>query len=138
MAKVGMKGGKDGERGKKIKFKKKVPKKVKTQENIEQLKSQYGGINSKTVKSFQDLPLSKETLAGLKAGKWFSMYAWSDPETNFAGGYTSPTEIQKEAIGFALQGQDILGAAKTGSGKTLAFLVTTAYMENTPVITCIL
>ena len=42
------------------------------------------------------------------------------------GGYTSPTEIQREAIGFALQGQDILGAAKTGSGKTLAFLVTTA------------
>ena len=68
MAKVGMKGGKEGER-KKIKFKKKVPKKVKTQENIEQLKSQYGEINSKTVKSFQDLPLSKETLAGLKAGR---------------------------------------------------------------------
>ena len=67
MAKVGMKGSKEG---KKIKFKKKVPKKVKTQENIEQLKSQYGGINSKTVKSFQDLPLSKETLAGLKAGNW--------------------------------------------------------------------
>ena len=68
MAKVGMKGSKEGER--KIKFKKKVPKKVKTQESIEQLKSQYGEINSKTVKSFQDLPLSKETLAGLKAGKW--------------------------------------------------------------------
>ena len=69
MAKVGMKGGKEGERGAKIKFKKKVPKKVKTQESIEQLKSQYGEINSKNVKSFQDLPLSKETLAGLKAGK---------------------------------------------------------------------
>ena len=68
MAKVGMKGSKEGER--KIKFKKKVPKKVKTQESIEQLKSQYGEINSKTVKSFQDIPLSKETLAGLKAGKW--------------------------------------------------------------------
>ena len=67
MAKVGMKGSKEGER--KIKFKKKVPKKVKTQESIEHLKSQYGEINSKTVKSFQDLPLSKETLAGLKAGK---------------------------------------------------------------------
>ena len=65
MAKVGMKGSKEG---KKIKFKKKVPKKVKTQENIEQLKSQYGGINSKTVRNFQDLPLSNETLAGLKAG----------------------------------------------------------------------
>ena len=64
-----MKGGKEGEKGKKIKFKKKVPKKVKTQENIEQLKSQYGEINSRTVKSFNDLPLSKETLAGLKAGE---------------------------------------------------------------------
>lgn len=37
--------------------------------------------------------------------------------------YTTPTEIQKQAIGYALQGKDILGAAKTGSGKTLAFLV---------------
>ena len=69
MSKVRMKGGKEGEKGKKIKFKKKVPKKVKTQENIEQLKSQYGEINSRTVKFFNDLPLSKETLAGLKAGE---------------------------------------------------------------------
>ena len=69
MSKVRMKGGKEGEKGKKIKFKNKVPKKVKTQENIEQLKSQYGEINSRTVKSFNDLPLSKETLAGLKAGE---------------------------------------------------------------------
>ena len=69
MSKVRMKGGKEGEKGKKIKFKKKVPKKVKTQENIEQLKSQYGEINSRTVKSFNDLPLSKETLVGLKAGE---------------------------------------------------------------------
>ena len=69
MSKVRMKGGKEGEKGKKIKFKKKVPKKVKTQENIEQLKSQYGEINSRAVKPFNDLPLSKETLAGLKAGE---------------------------------------------------------------------
>lgn len=33
------------------------------------------------------------------------------------------TEIQKQTIGLALQGKDVLGAAKTGSGKTLAFLV---------------
>ena len=69
MAKVGMQGGRDREGGKKIKFKKKVPKKVKTQENIDHLKSRYGEIDSKAVKSFQDLPLSKETLAGLKAGE---------------------------------------------------------------------
>lgn len=34
-----------------------------------------------------------------------------------------PTEIQKQSIGYALQGKDILGAAQTGSGKTLAFLI---------------
>lgn len=37
--------------------------------------------------------------------------------------FTTPTEIQRESIGLALQGHDILGAAKTGSGKTLAFLI---------------
>ena len=37
--------------------------------------------------------------------------------------FSIPTEIQREAIGLALQGHDILGAAKTGSGKTLAFLI---------------
>lgn len=37
--------------------------------------------------------------------------------------YMTPTEIQRQAIGYALQGKDILGAAKTGSGKTLAFLI---------------
>lgn len=37
--------------------------------------------------------------------------------------YTTPTEIQRESIGIALRGYDLLGAAKTGSGKTLAFLI---------------
>lgn len=50
--------------------------------------------------------LSKETLHGLKAA-----------------GYHEPTEIQKQAIGPALEGKDILAAAQTGSGKTLAFIV---------------
>ena len=35
----------------------------------------------------------------------------------------TPTEIQRESIGIALRGYDLLGAAKTGSGKTLAFLI---------------
>ena len=39
------------------------------------------------------------------------------------GKYTTPTDIQRQAICAALQGNDVLGAAKTGSGKTLAFLV---------------
>lgn len=37
--------------------------------------------------------------------------------------FITPTEIQRESIGLALKGCDILGAAKTGSGKTLAFIV---------------
>ena len=37
--------------------------------------------------------------------------------------YSVPTDVQRESIGLALQGQDILGAAKTGSGKTLAFII---------------
>lgn len=43
--------------------------------------------------------------------------------------YRLPTEIQKQTIGLALQGKDVLGAAKTGSGKTLAFLI--------PVLECL-
>lgn len=50
--------------------------------------------------------MSQKTLKGLK-------------ENHFV----TPTEIQRQAIGYALQGKDILGAAKTGSGKTLAFLI---------------
>ncbi|ANZ75557.1 BA75_03074T0 [Komagataella pastoris] len=55
---------------------------------------------------FSELPLSRQTLIGLRGAHFIEM-----------------TPIQKEAIPPALQGQDILGAAKTGSGKTLAFLI---------------
>ena len=37
--------------------------------------------------------------------------------------YLTPPDIQRESIALALEGNDILGAAKTGSGKTLAFLI---------------
>ena len=37
--------------------------------------------------------------------------------------YRVPTEIQRQSVGLALQGKDVLGAAKTGSGKTLAFVI---------------
>lgn len=36
-------------------------------------------------------------------------------------GYTTPTEIQAEAIPIALMGLDVLGIAQTGTGKTAAF-----------------
>ncbi|XP_062575226.1 probable ATP-dependent RNA helicase DDX10 [Saccostrea cucullata] len=76
------------------------------------LQSRYQNIQAKDIKKFADFPLSKKTLDGLLKAK-----------------YTTPTEIQRESIGLALQGNDILGAAKTGSGKTLAFLI--------PVLECL-
>ena len=56
--------------------------------------------------NFDNLPLSKYTLEGLRAAK-----------------YTRLTAIQRAALPSTLAGHDVLGAAKTGSGKTLAFLV---------------
>ena len=43
-------------------FKKKPSKFQKIDSNVSSLKSQYENYNSKTVQSFDDLPLSKETL----------------------------------------------------------------------------
>ncbi|CAH0720285.1 unnamed protein product, partial [Brenthis ino] len=85
------------------------PKKKKSTEEdaaIQYLQVQYEKIVPDEIKTFKDLPLSQKTLKGLK-------------ENN----YVTPTDIQRQAIGYALQGKDILGAAKTGSGKTLAFLI---------------
>ncbi|XP_057696078.1 probable ATP-dependent RNA helicase DDX10 [Corythoichthys intestinalis] len=75
-------------------------------ENIERLVSRYADIKSEEVVKFSDFPISKKTLLGLQYCQ-----------------YRQPTEIQKQTIGVALQGKDVLGAAKTGSGKTLAFLI---------------
>jgi len=58
------------------------------------------------VKLFTDLPLSNQTLEGLKKAHFLSL-----------------TDIQRKALPLALRGKDILGAAKTGSGKTLAFII---------------
>uniref|UniRef100_A0A8C6WFC9 ATP-dependent RNA helicase n=1 Tax=Neogobius melanostomus TaxID=47308 RepID=A0A8C6WFC9_9GOBI len=72
----------------------------------------YEDINAKEAVKFSDFPLSKKTLLGLQEAQ-----------------YRQPTEIQRQTIGFALRGKDVLGAAKTGSGKTLAFLI--------PVLECL-
>ncbi|NWW43507.1 DDX10 helicase, partial [Pedionomus torquatus] len=63
-------------------------------------------INPSEIQRFSDFPLSKKTLRGLQDAQ-----------------YRLVTEIQRQTIGLALQGKDVLGAAKTGSGKTLAFIV---------------
>ncbi|KAF7653625.1 hypothetical protein LDENG_00080780 [Lucifuga dentata] len=81
-------------------------------EYISRLVSRYGEINSTEAVKFSDFPISKKTLLGLQGAQ-----------------YRQPTEIQRQTIGFALQGKDVLGAAKTGSGKTLAFLI--------PVLECL-
>ncbi|CAK9785334.1 DEAD-domain-containing protein, partial [Cutaneotrichosporon oleaginosum] len=36
-------------------------------------------------------------------------------------GFKTPTDIQKRAVPFALEGRDVVGVAETGSGKTLAY-----------------
>lgn len=38
-------------------------------------------------------------------------------------GFIKPTPIQKETIGLALEGHDVMGLAQTGTGKTAAFLL---------------
>ncbi|XP_011881923.1 PREDICTED: probable ATP-dependent RNA helicase DDX10 [Vollenhovia emeryi] len=73
---------------------------------IEGLRSKYNAIDVTKATKFSDLPLSGPTLKGLTENEYIEM-----------------TDIQRQSIGLALQGNDILGAAKTGSGKTLAFLI---------------
>uniref|UniRef100_A0A8D0HMA6 ATP-dependent RNA helicase n=1 Tax=Sphenodon punctatus TaxID=8508 RepID=A0A8D0HMA6_SPHPU len=75
-------------------------------EHIARLEQQYPEINTNEIVRFSDFPLSKKTLKGLQEAE-----------------YRMVTEIQRQTIGLALQGKDVLGAAKTGSGKTLSFIV---------------
>ncbi|NWU81860.1 DDX10 helicase, partial [Onychorhynchus coronatus] len=75
-------------------------------ENIARLVERYPEINASEIQRFSDFPLSKKTLKALQEAQ-----------------YRVVTEIQRQTIGLALQGKDVLGAAKTGSGKTLAFIV---------------
>ncbi|KAG8200535.1 hypothetical protein JTE90_000608 [Oedothorax gibbosus] len=73
---------------------------------VDEITKRYEEIDSATIEDFDDFPLSSRTRKGLRDAN-----------------YRIPTEIQKESIGLALKGHDILGAAKTGSGKTLAFII---------------
>ena len=63
----------------KLKGKPKLTKYARIDQTAASLRAQYESYSSEAVTSFQDLPLSSETLAGLKAG-----------------GYSVPTQIQRE------------------------------------------
>ncbi len=56
--------------------------------------------------SFQELSLSEPLLRAIEAS-----------------GYTTPTEIQRQAIPVALAGRDLMASAQTGTGKTAAFVL---------------
>ena len=56
------------------------------------------------VQDFNDLPLSKDVLRGIKAL-----------------GFEKPTPIQAQSIMPLLEGRDVIGQAQTGTGKTAAF-----------------
>jgi ATP-dependent RNA helicase DeaD len=56
------------------------------------------------VQNFNDLPLSKDVLRGIKAL-----------------GFKKPSPIQAQSIMPLLQGKDVIGQAQTGTGKTAAF-----------------
>lgn len=44
-------------------------------------------------------------------------------EALLAEGYTTPTDIQEQAIPLLLEGKDLVGCAQTGTGKTAAFAI---------------
>lgn len=99
-------------KGQKSKGTAKNERKARIQRENEYLKDlearvhDFAEEDAKKAAKFEDLPLSKNTLEGLRSSHFAQM-----------------TDIQKRAILPALRGNDILGAARTGSGKTLAFLI---------------
>ena len=56
------------------------------------------------VQNFNDFPLSKDVLRGIKAL-----------------GFKTPSPIQAQSIMPLLEGKDVIGQAQTGTGKTAAF-----------------
>ncbi|KAH0834492.1 hypothetical protein AYO21_08381 [Fonsecaea monophora] len=84
-------------------------KRKREEEDLEALAQRVANFDPKSApppENFVDLPLCQATQDGLAASHFKIL-----------------TTIQSRTIPLALQGADILGAAKTGSGKTLAFLV---------------
>ncbi|KIW63724.1 hypothetical protein PV04_08707 [Phialophora macrospora] len=86
-----------------------ILKRKREEEDIDALSQRVDDLSQKSStppENFVDIPLSQATQSGLAASHFKTL-----------------TTIQSRTIPLALQGTDILGAAKTGSGKTLAFLI---------------
>lgn len=83
---------------------------MKEEEELAKLQERINNYDPKTdeasVSQFSDLPITENTLKGLKEATFVSL-----------------TDIQKKTIPIALKGEDLMGTARTGSGKTLAFLI---------------
>ncbi|KAL6708510.1 ATP-dependent RNA helicase dbp4 [Coniothyrium glycines] len=92
----------------KVKKRENIQKRKRDDVDVEKLEQAVQELDPKNgaYKNFNDLPLSDPTKQGLKSSHFAVM-----------------TDVQAKAIPLALQGHDILGAAKTGSGKTLSFLI---------------
>lgn len=107
---MGPQGPRRGRHGPKTSFQ--TPRSLKRkrqEEDLDTLSQRVAELDPKSStppENFVDLPLSQATQDGLAASH-----------------FKTSTIIQSRAIPLALQGADILGAAKTGSGKTLAFLI---------------
>ncbi|KAG8947251.1 ATP-dependent RNA helicase, partial [Tulasnella sp. 419] len=82
-------------------------------------KSQH---SSKKSKSSTLAPLTDEFNAPELLPAWSSIHLHPSLHRSIHKlTFTTPTEIQKQAIPPALEGKDIIGIAETGSGKTLAY-----------------
>ncbi|KAF1829308.1 DEAD-domain-containing protein [Decorospora gaudefroyi] len=92
----------------KVKKRENLQKRKRDDVDVEKLEQAVQQLDPKngSYKDFTDLPLSEPTKQGLKSSHFAVM-----------------TDVQAKAIPLALQGHDILGAAKTGSGKTLSFII---------------
>ncbi|EXJ55257.1 hypothetical protein A1O7_08183 [Cladophialophora yegresii CBS 114405] len=99
-----------GKKGPRPEFQRpRILKRKREEEDIDTLSQRVADLDPKSSappENFVEVPLSQATQDGLSASHFKTL-----------------TTIQSRTIPLALQGADILGAAKTGSGKTLAFLL---------------
>ncbi len=83
-----------------------MPESTKAEAETPEAATEESEAAPKTTVKFSDLGLSSSILAAIEEA-----------------GFTTPTEIQAQAIPIALSNRDVLGIAQTGTGKTAAFVL---------------